>query len=127
MIKAIGTDIVSIIRIEKLFQKYNDKFVTRILGANECEIFYNSTNSRKISYLAKRFAAKEAISKSLGQGIGRGLDFKDIEILNNDLGAPYVNINSCDPKIVKISKNINITISDEYPFAIAFAVIFSED
>lgn len=71
----------------------------------------------KIAYLAKRFAAKEAISKALGVGIGENLSFQDIEISNNDLGKPIVLLEKF-PDI-----KIHLSLSDEKEgLAIAFAI-----
>jgi holo-[acyl-carrier protein] synthase len=123
VILGTGVDAVNIDRIERLFLKYGSKFLNRILSSKEIEICDKYQNiDLKIRYLSKRFAAKEAVSKALGTGIGE-VSFKDIEILNDGRGSPFVNL--C--KKINLSGynkyNIHISISDDRPVAIAFAII----
>ena len=84
----IGCDIIEISRIEQSLERFGESFLQRILTEKELEI-YNS-KGKKAEFVAGRFAAKEAISKAMGTGIGRGFDFTDIEILPDDLGKPEV-------------------------------------
>lgn len=118
MITGVGTDIISIDRIEYAVEAFGTKFMQRILTLNERNYLIEIHNEEsKIAYLAKRFAAKEAISKALGTGIGESLSFQDIEISNNALGKPIVSVSKF-PDI-----NIHLSLSDEKEgFAIAFAV-----
>lgn len=118
MITGIGTDIVQIPRIERLVEKFGHKFIERILSAKEIEV-YNHKACR--AFVARRFAGKEALSKALGQGIGRPLKFNDITIRNNELGKPEVIIKGDE----KGGMKIDISLSDDYPIAIAFVVISS--
>jgi len=71
---AIGTDIVEIQRIASALERQGDKFVQRIL--TESEIAEYQARGNSVAFLAKRFAAKEAIAKALGTGIGRGISFQ---------------------------------------------------
>ena len=82
MISGIGIDIIEIERIEKLLRG-NDNFLTRNFTDAE-----RTTNARPES-VAGRFAAKEAFAKALGTGF-RGFNLRDVEVLRNDLGAPYI-------------------------------------
>lgn len=118
MIIGIGTDIVRLDRIERLLKKFGDKFISRILSPSE--IIKLESSISKSHFLAKRFAAKEAIAKALGTGIGLHIAFKDIIISNNSLGAPIVSIH----KDIAQGKNILLSIADEKDLAIAFAVVF---
>jgi len=122
MIIGIGTDIVQIPRIEKILELYPKLFAKRILAAKELEKFVLLGKEKHTPFLAKRFAAKEAISKAFGVGIGQGINFKDIVILNDELGKPIVEINSNYTKQLP-SFNIQLSLSDDYPICIAFAVI----
>ena len=122
MIIGIGTDIVQIGRIEAILGKYGNFFKTRILNDRELEQLQLLPLNKHASFMTKRFAAKESISKALGVGIGEGLQFKDIAILNNELGQPYVQITSIKWDNFK-QYQINVSLSDDYPIAIAFAVI----
>ena len=113
MIKGIGIDIIEICRIEKATE--NEKFIERIYTENEIKEFLR--RNKNVSYLAGRFAAKEAVSKALGTGM-RNIDFKDIEILSDNLGKPYVVTSG---KLENLT--IHITISHSKDNAIAFCVI----
>jgi holo-[acyl-carrier protein] synthase len=119
MIIGVGTDIVQIPRIEKLLAKYKNNFVTRILYGTELDQYNALANVNKASFLAKRFAAKESIAKAFGTGISSQLGFHDIIISNDSLGKPSANIVSD----IAVGKNISLSISDDYPIAIAFVVI----
>lgn len=122
MILGVGTDIVQIDRIESIFKKYGEAFLQKNFHPEELKQFAELNEKHKLPYLAKRFAGKEAFAKALGSGIRDGLNFKDIAILNNELGAPYVKI-FADIALDLSDKKINISLSDDYPVAIAFVVI----
>ncbi|MDP5110091.1 MAG: holo-ACP synthase [Rickettsiaceae bacterium] len=122
MIIGIGTDVVQIDRIEKIYDKYKNNFLAKNFHPKECEYFFTLKAPKTISYLAKRFAGKEAIVKAFGSGIGSNFAFKDIAILNDEFGAPYVEIFRNNNKVF-IDKKIHISLSDDYPIAVAFAVI----
>ena len=123
-ILGIGVDLIKNKRISLLIKKHN--FIKRTFSKKE--ILFSKIKKDKIKYYAKRFAAKEALSKSLGTGIGKHLSFKDIEILNDKLGKPYyvVNkrLNALIYKKFKIKKyNLFLSISDENDYSIAFTII----
>lgn len=91
MIQGIGLDIVEIDRIECALHR-NKRFVTRILTQNERDIYESlPADKRKVEFLAGRFAAKEAVAKALGRGIGK-LSFQHIDVLRSDKGAPIVRV-----------------------------------
>ncbi len=119
MIKGIGIDIVELNRIKALLEQ-QPKFVDRVLTEREKSNYYKLTaTKRKVEYAAGRFAAKEAFSKAWGTGIGK-LQFTDIEITNNQAGAPVLKTN-----VLKNEKCfISISHSDQY--AIAQVIIESE-
>lgn len=121
----LGTDIVNINRIKKIYSKYGNQFLNKILTESEKKL----SRFKNVSTIAKRFAAKEAISKAIGYGFSNGIHFKDIEIYNDESGKPYANLNGKAKTIVnKISKKYNIflTLSDDKPWAVATALITSE-
>jgi holo-[acyl-carrier protein] synthase len=90
MIKGVGIDIIEVKRIRDIMVKYGDKFFTRIL--TDSEIAYcKSYKANPEVHFAGRFAAKEAYSKAIGTGISKTFGWKDIEILNDPLGKPYIN------------------------------------
>jgi len=125
----LGTDIVNINRIKKIYSKYGNQFLNKILTESEKKSEKKLSRSKNVSAIAKRFAAKEAISKAIGYGFSNGIHFKDIEIYNDESGKPYANLNGKAKTIVnKISKKYNIflTLSDDKPWAVATALITSE-
>ena len=124
MINGIGVDIIDVNRIHNLFNKFNNIFLDKILTQIEQNIFHKLSNINiKINYLAKRFAAKEAVVKSLGAGIGV-IGWKDITILNDDNGMPLATIDKNKLDRLKITNaiKIHLSISDSSTHAIAFAV-----
>ena len=123
-ILGIGVDLVKNQRINSLIR--NKYFISRTFSKKEIINAKNIKN--KINYFAKRFAAKEAFSKSLGTGIRNGLNFKDIEILNDKLGKPYYfnnkKISSLIYRKFKIKKyDLFLSISDEKDYSIAFTIL----
>lgn len=89
MIKGIGIDAVELPRMQAII---NDKprFVRRVLTPGEMVLFEALSPKRQVEFLAGRFACKEAFSKAWGTGIG-AVTFHELEILNNELGAPFLN------------------------------------
>ena len=116
----IGVDIVSIDRIEKSLER--ESFIKRIYGPAETALFI-SENKIKTNSLAANFAAKEAFSKALGTGV-RGFDFDEVQILRNELGAPYFEFSGRAKQIVE-SRNLKckVSLSHEKDKAIAFVVL----
>jgi len=112
----IGTDIIQISRIEKSLAKFGDTFISKFL--NESEI----KRVKRIESIAGLWAAKEAISKALGCGIGADLSFHDITISKNEKGAPRFTLSQHAQKKHPIS-NSSLSISHDGGFAIAIVVI----
>ena len=129
MIIGIGTDIIKIERIQSLFDRFGEKFFGRILTENEISKISKYDNSKKkISFLAKRFSAKEAMVKATGYGFGRGINFSDIEIDNDDLGKPFIRLLNGKDNFLKkqfACKNlvVHLSLSDERDFAISYVII----
>ena len=126
MIIGIGTDIIDTRRIKNAINRYGEKFKKRCFSNNEIirsENRFNSTNS-----YAKRYAAKEACSKALGTGLAKGIFWKDIEVINDKYGKPFIKLhNNALKRINKITKkdyNIEVSLSDEKNYAIANVIIF---
>jgi len=116
MIKGIGIDIVEIERIKRLIEKSN-RFINRTLTEKEI-IQYNElrSNTRKIEYVAGRFAAKEAFAKATGTGIGK-LKFTDIEVLAAESGAPLLRVSGYD------EAQLHVSISHSESYAVAQVII----
>jgi len=107
----IGIDIVNIKRIEKLIQKFGLK---KLKFLNEDEFYTNKPQS-----IAGIFATKEAFSKALGYGLGKDFSFRDISLLKDKKGKPFIKINSSKIKI----KNCDVSISHDGGFAIAAVIV----
>ena len=95
---------------------------------SNAEILCSKRINNKISYFSKRFAAKEAFSKALGTGFRNGLNFKDISIINDKFGKPFIKksnkINNFMKKKFKTKKiNIFLSISDEKNHSVAFVIL----
>ncbi|WP_250654834.1 holo-ACP synthase [Alkalimarinus coralli] len=123
MVKGIGTDLVKVARIEEALAKHSERFASRILTPDEKLLFDAAPDSAR--YLAKRFALKEAIVKALGTGIAKGVGWQNISIANNEAGQPYAELNG-RAEAVMVSKGascLNISLSDEQDYVLAFAVL----
>jgi holo-[acyl-carrier protein] synthase len=124
-IYGLGSDIVNVNRLKSILKK-NKFFKKRIFSKNEILLCEKKKNSHLC--FAKRFAAKESFSKSLGTGISKGLSFNEIEIKNDLLGKPYLKIHGKSLKTVhKIIKKkrfkVFLSLSDDKPFVIATVIL----
>ena len=127
MIYGIGTDIVSIERVQSILNKNRDRFINRVLTEHERALFANKADSA--AFCAKRFAAKEAFSKALGTGIGRVVSFQDLTVRSNENGKPYF-MPSEKLRLYLKDKEIqqgHLSISDESQNALAFVVLEAKD
>ncbi|MEA3434692.1 MAG: holo-ACP synthase [Campylobacterota bacterium] len=112
----IGTDIIQINRIEKSLEKFGDKFKMKFLNNDEILL------AKKVESIAGFWAAKEAIAKALGCGIGAELSFHDVILTKNAKGAPSFLLTEKAQKIHQI-KDASLSISHDAGFAIAVVVI----
>ena len=120
----IGVDIVENNRFKKLIKK--KKFINRICSSREIINFKKKNN--KISYLSKRFSAKEAFVKALGSGFRNELCFNDISILNDKKGKPYFLFNQKIKNILKnkyklIKFKALLSLSDEKKYSISYVIL----
>ena len=120
----IGVDIVENNRFKRNIN--NKKFIKKIYTENEIDLSKKVKN--KTEFYAKRFAAKEALLKSIGTGLRNGLSFKDISIKNNKLGQPFLIVNDKIKNIIKkkfkIAKfKIFLSLSDEKKHSIAYVIL----
>lgn len=124
MIYGIGTDIIEVKRVEKLYAKFPTRFPMRLLTQQELLAFSDKNAQTKIYFLAKKFAAKEAIAKSLGTGIAQGISFQHIEIHNDSLGKPCVTLSAAALALAQKNhiNTIHLSLSDERNLIAAFAV-----
>jgi len=125
-ILGIGVDIIENKRIKKSIK--NLKFKNRIYSIKELK--QSSLYKNKVGYFSKRFAAKEAFAKALGTGFKNDLNFKDIEVINDNKGKPYYKKTKKITKLIQKNfkiKNFNcfLSISDEKDYSTAFTIIQS--
>ena len=123
-ILGVGVDIVENSRIKKSLK--NNLFIKRIFTTSE--ITTAKKINDKVAYYSKRFAAKEAFSKSIGTGFRNNFNFRDISIVNDKLGKPTFSISEKIKKIVKnkfkvSSFNFFLSISDEKKYSIAYVIL----
>ena len=121
MIVGIGNDIIEIERIEKAISK--EGFKNKVYTQKELENI--KKRGDRVETYAGIFSAKEAISKAIGTGV-REFSLTDLEILNDDLGKPYVVVSEKLDKIIKSKKEdyqIEISISHSKKYVIAVAII----
>ena len=124
MIKGIGIDLVDKSRIKDIHSKHGLRFENKILSLKELEELSERSDSNKISYLSNNFACKEACSKVLGKGFSNGVKFKDIEVLRNSSGGPFINLKGEASVIANDLKinNIHVSITDSKETSIAFVI-----
>ena len=125
MIIGIGTDIIDTRRIKKTITNFGNKFKKRCFLSSEIKRSEETINS--VNSYAKRYAAKEACAKALGTGLAKGIFWKDIEVINNKFGKPFIKLhNNALRRIKKLTNkdyNIEISLSDEKNYAIANVII----
>ena len=117
MIVGHGIDIEALASIQNAVEKRKG-FAQRVLTDKEMERFASLKGHRQIEYLAGRWSAKEAFSKAMGTGIGK-LGFQDLEVLNNERGAPYFSKSPFSGKVW-----LSISHTDQFVTA---SVILEED
>ena len=122
MIHGIGSDILSVHRMARDWERLGDKLASRILHADEWMAYENCRF--KPRYLAKRFAAKEAVAKALGTGFREGVSARRIAVGHDELRRPIPRLHgpAADYAASHSIGRIWLSISDERDYAVAFAV-----
>ncbi|MFT7259515.1 MAG: holo-[acyl-carrier protein] synthase [Glaciecola sp.] len=121
--KGIGTDLLDQRRIAGVIENQGERFARRILTPQELLLWDEKAHS--VNFLAKRYAAKEAISKALGTGIAKGISFQHINIYADDLGKPVVELSAEALSRAQSmgGKHVLLSLSDEGEMILAFAVL----
>ena len=123
MIFGVGTDLIEVARVERVWNRFGEYFATRVLLAEELALFAESAN--KVRFLAMRFAAKEAIVKAMGTGFANGMWVRDVGTVPNELGQPQV-IYSARGMAMRDKLGIGsgfLSLTDEAGLILAFAVL----
>ncbi len=123
MIAGTGVDIVEIDRIQKIVDQYGDAFAKRILCENEYEDY--EKQKFPVRFIARRFAAKEAVAKALGTGFQAGITMRMICVAHDESGRPIIELyDKAKERADSLGvENLLISISDERHYAMAFAVM----
>lgn len=123
MILGIGIDTVSVARVARLHTRYPEAFAAKILSVSEFAEL--RSQARPASFLAKRFAAKEAFAKALGSGIGRFAAWREISVGHDEQGRPVLDI--CGATLESLRRlgvgGRHLSISDERDHAMAVVVL----
>ncbi len=119
---SIGTDIIECVRIAQMIEKHGEVFLQRVF--TQREIVYCSSRKAATQHYAGRWAAKEAVLKVLGTGWAKGIQWTDIEVVNEVSGAPVVKITGKAAEIAteRGIQDVMITISHCRAYATAFAM-----
>ena len=123
MILGTGIDIIEVARIAASYEKFGERFVNRILLPDE--IAYCLKHKNPAPFLAARFAAKEAISKAFGTGIGAALGWQDMEIRRKESGEPFVVLHGKGRELfaARGAKRLLVSLSHTDNYAAATAVL----
>ncbi len=122
MIRGVGTDLVLVSRIQAVLGRQGERFAQRILTPEELQRFRD--HGQPARYLAKRYAAKEAILKALGTGLAKGMSWQHMRIDNDPQGAPLVVLTGAARQRLEQGGGgrMLLSLSDEREQALAFAV-----
>jgi holo-[acyl-carrier protein] synthase len=125
MVLGIGIDIIEVARIQASHERFGERFLKRILLPSEIE--YCLSNRVPAPFLAVRFAAKEAISKAFGTGIGSQLGWLDMEIVKKASGEPFVVLHGAGKALLETrkAKAILVSLSHTQIYASAVAILES--
>ena len=126
----IGNDIVDIRRIERTLRRFGTRFEDRLFTEQEKALARKRRH--KAATYAKRFAAKEACAKALGTGFRQGVYWRDLEIVKSRSGAPSMSLSNGAARRLdqmtapNFKPQITLSITDEYPLAMAVVIISLE-
>ena len=127
MIFGIGIDVVEVVRVESSMAEFGDRFASRVF--TEAERAYCDSQKRPAIHYAARFAAKEAVAKALGTGIGKDLSWLDMEIRRRESGEPEVFLSGDGAQFAKDNNlgqiKISLTHAQHYAAANAVALVGS--
>lgn len=126
MILGVGIDIIEVARIESSYARFGERFLNRILHPEE--IRYCLSHRVPGPFLAVRFAAKEAISKAFGTGIGAQLSWQDMEVGRKASGEPFVILHEHGQQLLAARRGsgLKLSLSHTQNYAAAVAILESE-
>jgi len=115
-----GIDLIEVERIKRAYEKFGERFLKKVFTDREIEYAFKRRNP--FQHLAGRFAAKEAVMKAMGTGFGRGVYFKNIEILRKKGEAPCIILHGKTKEKFK-NKKFSISITHDGKYAMAFCIM----
>jgi len=123
MILGTGIDLVETARIRGALEKFDEKFLGRIL--HPAERAYCLSHKDPVPFVAGRFAAKEAISKAFGTGIGRHLGWLDMEVCHKESGEPFVVLHGRGQALLSArgARQLHLSLSHTANHAVAMAIL----
>lgn len=127
MIIGIGSDLIDIRRIEQSLERFGERFTQRCF--TDIERARSDGRKNRAESYAKRFAAKEAMSKALGTGMAQGVFWKDMGVVNARSGKPTMHLTGGAAEVLQRlmppghEPLVHLTITDDYPLAQAFVII----
>ena len=125
MILGTGIDILEVARIQASYEKFGERFLKRIL--RPAEIAYCLSHKRPAPFLAARFAAKEAIAKAFGTGIGHQLGWQQMEVGRKESGEPFVILHDRGKELLaqRGGRIVHLSLSHTETYAAAMAILES--
>jgi holo-[acyl-carrier protein] synthase len=127
MIHGIGTDVVQVERIARIFERHGERFVEHLLMPQEAAAFRD--HKRPVRFLAMRFAAKEAVVKAMGTGFAHGMWLRDCGVTANEFGKPEIIWSDRGRKRCRqlgIGES-HVTLTDEAGLVVAVAVLMKRE
>lgn len=123
MILGIGVDIIEVSRIKASYERFGERFLKKIL--HNSEVDYCLSHKEPAPFLAARFAAKEAVSKAFGTGIGSQLNWQDMQVARRSSGEPYVILHGGGLTLLESrrAKHVLLTLSHTASHAVAVAIL----
>ncbi len=123
MVFGVGTDIVQSSRVEKIWQRFGERFADRLLLNEERELF--DVSKRPVRFLSMRFAIKEAVVKAMGTGFAHGMWIRDVGMVPNDWGQPQIIYSARGRRMCErlgIGDG-HVSVTDEAGLVVAIAVL----
>jgi holo-[acyl-carrier protein] synthase len=123
MILGLGIDLVEVARMASSYEKFGEPFLNRVLLP--AEIAYCLAHKNPAPYLAARFAAKEAVAKAFGTGLGAELSWLDMEVCRRETGAPYVVLHGKGQAlfVVRRARQLHLSLTHTENYAVATAIL----
>ena len=120
----VGVDMIEVQRIEHSLERFGERFIRRVF--TEGEIAYCTSMKFPARHYAARFAAKEAVSKAFGTGIGKSMSWRDIDVRKRESGEPFIVLGGGAESLALARKVASVLVSLSHTHEHAVAVIALE-